>query len=226
MRRRDDGFTLIEILVVVTILGVLFGMVAVIAPIAFAKREETVTQARVTGVSVNIQQLASNNMLGWYPPTSMVRLRDANGAKVGKEVGEGNEMNRGIETVFVALHLKGLAIQTDLPDDAIGNTDDDQLPKNPTQLDGMARREILDAWGNPLAYFNSADYKKPDAYMKIQMNADNGGKVVTAKPWKRKTGLFINPRKFQVFSAGKDQIFNSPDDIGNWERGKPSEGPE
>jgi len=224
MTRRERGFTLIEILVVVTILGVLFGMVAVIAPIALRKREEVETHTRVEEVASAIMGLGSNNALGFYPSASLTRLRDVNGAKVGKDLGEGNETNRGIETVFIALHLKGLAIRLDLPDDAIGNTDEDQLTSNPTPRDVSERHEILDAWGNPLAYFSAADYKKPQAYEKILMGGDHvEEQVVIVKPRKRKTGLFINPRTFQLFSAGPDGEFNNEDDIGNWIASKTSE---
>jgi hypothetical protein len=93
------------------------------------------------------------------------------------------------------------------------------FPKNITVQDRIERMEIVDDWGIPLAYFSSADYKNPKAYAQIQepLPPDGEGAVLEAKPWTRaKTGLFINPRSFQVFSAGPDGIFNTEDDIGNW----------
>ena len=66
---------------------------------------------------------------------------------------------------------------------------------------------------------DSDDYGKPDRWAKIRMSEEFGGIVETARPWKRgSTGLFINPRSSQVFSAGADGYFNTEDDIGNWER--------
>ena len=36
-------------------------------------------------------------------------------------------------------------------------------------------------------------------------------------PWKSaKTGQFLKKATFQLFSAGKDGLYNTPDDIGNW----------
>jgi len=216
MARREGGFTLIEILVVVTIIGVLMGMVALIAPLAFKRREETTTQTRVQKVAVAITQLANRNALGWYPPTGTENLRDVNNAKIGKDLGPGNEFNRGIETAVIALHLNGLDVTIDLEEDALRNWDGDQMPgSNPTRLGTNDRWEIVDAWRVPLAYFSSADYKKPDAYKKIQLE---NGDVIEVKPWiRKKTGLFVNPDSFQLFSAGPDGIFNTPDDMGNWE---------
>jgi len=109
----------------------------------------------------------------------------------------------------------------DLPDDAIGNTDGDRLTSNPTQLDTTERLEIIDSWGNPLAYFSAAGYAEPGAVSMIRMGEECGGVVVVARPWKRNIGTFINPRSFQLFSAGQDGVFNTADDIGNWVMPKP-----
>ena len=165
--RTEGGFTLIEILVVVTILGALMGMVALIAPLAFKQGKETKSQTWVQTVGAALTQLSSREQLGMVPRTSVTKLRDMGNTKVGESLGDGNEFNRGIECVFVALHLQGLTIRLDLPDDALQNTDGDVFPKNITQQDSLDRMEVVDAWGNPLAYFSAGDYKKPEAFSKI-----------------------------------------------------------
>ena len=122
-----------------------------------------------------------------------------------------------MEALVVALYQNGVEISIEIESDALQNTDGDQLLKNPTRLDTTERFELVDAWGNPLAYFSSAEYKKPEAVKQIMLGERYGGAVVTAMPWKnKKTGLFINPRSFQLFSAGEDGVFNTEDDIGNW----------
>jgi prepilin-type N-terminal cleavage/methylation domain-containing protein len=213
MRRKESGFTLIEILVVVTVIGVLMGLVALIIPMAFSSRDATVTQTRIGEVETALMALKSPQVLGYFPSAAMERLKGPNGEKIGQDVGPGNETNRGIETLVLALYMPGVELPLELPDDALGNTDEDKLLKNPSRLDTDERYEILDAWGNPLVYFSSAEYKKPDAFQKVKMAS---GEIVDAKPWKTKTGLFINARTFQLFSAGEDGVFNTSDDIGNF----------
>ena len=203
--------------VAVVLLAVM--MVASLVPLGPGQSRETKSQIRVHMVASALTQLSSRESLGSCPPTSVTKLRGLNQTVVGDDLGEGNELNRGVECVFVALHLQGVTIRLDLPDDALGNTDGDVFPKNVTSTDTLERMEILDAWGSPLAYFHSDDYEKSDAYKKIRMSEELGGVVETARPSKRaSTGLFINPRTFQVFSAGADGVFNTPDDLGNWER--------
>jgi prepilin-type N-terminal cleavage/methylation domain-containing protein len=213
MRRKESGFTLIEILVVVTVIGVLMGLVALIIPMAFEARDETVTTTRVQEVANAVTQMASPSQLGWYPSAAIERLKGPGGENIGRDVGAGNETNRGIEALVIAIFMQGLEMPLDIPDDALQNTDLDKLLKNPTRLDTDERFEIVDAWDNPLVYFSSAEYKNPDAYKKVMMAS---GEVVDALPFKTKTGLFVNARSFQLFSAGADGIFNTKDDVGNF----------
>lgn len=203
--------------VAVVLLAVM--MVASLVPLGPGQSRETKSQIRVHMVASALTQLSSRESLGSFPPTSITKLSDVSQTNVGADLGEGNEFNRGIECVFVALHLQGVPIRLDLPDEGFANTDGDSFPRNVTSTDTSERWEIVDAWGNPLAYFHSDDYEKSDAYKKIRMSEELGGVVETAQPSKRaSTGLFINPRTFQVFSAGADGVFNTPDDLGNWER--------
>ena len=94
---------------------------------------------------------------------------------------------------------------------------DDKMGKIVVHGDSNELFEYVDAWGNPLVYFHSRDYKKPQQFGSVKMGQEQGYEEVTAKPWKdEKTGRFKNPGDYQLFSAGKDGIFNTDDDIGNW----------
>ncbi len=83
---------------------------------------------------------------GHYPPSTL---------------GEGNAVNEGVEAL--AAHLGAAGLLDWLDDPAyLGNTDGDAFPEGFSllgkPLGGGERREILDAWGNPLVYFRSDRY--------------------------------------------------------------------
>jgi hypothetical protein len=83
-----------------------------------------------------------------------------------------------------------------------------------TRTGSMELFELVDAWGNPYAYFSSRELKNPEGFTKYVMAT---GTVVEARPHvEEKTKLPLMQGKFQLFSAGIDGVFNTKDDIGNW----------
>ena len=212
MRQGQSGFTMIEILVVVTIIVVLMGLVAVIIPMAFGERDESVTQTRMDAISSMIKKISGPRQLGMPPAADVSLLVGPKGEQVGKEIGPGNDLNRGIEAVFVAIHLAGLAVdRADIKDDWLGNTDEDVMASNPTVSQSTELYEFVDAWGNPFAYFSAEDYDRPKDVGKIQMK---DGSIQEVSPKKsERTGNFLNLGTFQLISAGQDQVFGTDDDI-------------
>jgi hypothetical protein len=130
-------------------------------------------------------------------------------------VGVPNDTNQGIETVYVTIFLSGHNISVDLNlDKVLANTDGDMMAGNPTRSTSLELYEFVDAWGNPLAYFSSRDLKNYEAVNKY---VDSAGGAMAPKPWiSEKTQLPLNAKKFQLFSAGPDGVFNTSDDIKNW----------
>ena len=133
-----------------------------------------------------------------------------------------NRTNMGAEALFVALSSKGF--KGDRPaeefgDDSFVNLDGDTSQKSMTIFGATDLFVFLDPWGNPFAYFNAADYADPK--LRQYMVTDSVGgehEVTTIKPWKnKKTKSFRQPTSYQLFSAGPDMVFNTEDDIGNWD---------
>jgi prepilin-type N-terminal cleavage/methylation domain-containing protein len=226
MGRGARGFTMIEILVVVTIVSVLMGLLVIIIPLAFGQRDETITVTRLQGVASAIEKLRSPQLLGQYPRAATEMLKGPKGEPIGKDIGAGNELNRGIETVYIAMNLRMARVRIDLPEDSLRNTDGDQMGST-TAIAGDSRElyEIVDAWFQPMAYFCAADYKNPAAVSKYVVIDEAGNSTVQdVTPWKSpKTGQYLNRDSFQLFSAGPDGIFNTPDDIGNFQTPQPED---
>ena len=215
MAVKNRGFTLIEILVVITIIAALMGLGIAIMGKANKTKEATMTAQTIGAVSAALESLKSPSLLGDYPPADMSSLRGLKGELVGKQVGVPNDTNQGIETVYVAIFLAGHNVSVDLDlDKVLGNTDDDNMGGNPTRSESSELFEFVDAWGNPLAYFSARDMKNYEAVNKY---IGKDGSAMTPKPWiSEKTKMPLNANKFQLFSAGEDGVFNTDDDIRNW----------
>lgn len=218
MSERRGGFTLIEILVVITIIAALMGMVVLLFGPATDQRDITITQTRIGNLVSGLEQLRSSQVLGMYPPADITKLRGPKGEPVGEMAGMPNDTNVGGESLFVATHLKVVQVRVDIQDDGIGNTDADQMQGgNPTKLAKNDLFEYVDAWGNPFAYFSVREYKLwGETGQKIKMGDGANGDTVVVKPKiSEKTGLPLHQSSFQIISAGPDQVFGTEDDITN-----------
>jgi prepilin-type N-terminal cleavage/methylation domain-containing protein len=215
MAVKNRGFTLIEILVVITIIAALMGLGIAIMGKANKTKEATQTAQTIGSIAAALESLKSPSLLGDYPPADMKLLRGLKGDEVGKQVGVPNDTNQGIETVYVTIFLSGHNVSVDLDlDKVLGNTDNDMMAGNPTRSDKTDLFEFVDSWGNPLAYFSARDLK---SFETVNKYLGKAGEAMAPKPWlSDKTGMPLNATKFQLFSAGEDGVFNTADDIKNW----------
>ncbi|GAB4165103.1 MAG: hypothetical protein Kow00107_11080 [Planctomycetota bacterium] len=173
--RKDKGFTLIEILVVIAIIGIL---VAIILPVLARVKD----QAKVTRTSSLITTLTIacdlyyNDWGGVYPPAF-----DSSGSA---------QKNGGIELLYRALTTReGRSTRDYATDVSIEDIGD---------VDGDGQREFIDAWGNPLVYFDSPNYSKSCEYQAAN------GVTFTAQPQRNpEDNRWYRPGKFMMWSVGK-----------------------
>jgi prepilin-type N-terminal cleavage/methylation domain-containing protein len=219
MRTKERGFTLIELMVVLSIVAVLISAVSLGVTVAMKQMRKTTTQTRVTELGRWLDEVSKSVNLGAPPATDTTKLRGPGNPKKaikwGEKVGRANDTNVGIETLYVAIAIPELSgvKRPELNDDAYGNTDDDDLQEKVGSMPSNQAREIIDAWGNPLVYFCASDYKDAKKVGSYQLSGADG-EVVTCEPLKSATpGEFRRPDSFQLFSMGPDGKPGTDDDI-------------
>ncbi|NUN51619.1 MAG: type II secretion system protein [Planctomycetaceae bacterium] len=200
------GFTLVEILVVLAIIATLVGLVAAFIPVAMKQRDVTKTQSTISAVGIGLETLeVDREQFGKYPPSRLKDLRIRKNP-VGRDLGQANDINTGIECVYFLLNNPEVKLDRDLPvaDEFKGNTDEDSYRTAKGNASDALAREYLDAWQNPLVYIHNADYKDTKGCDQVK-RAD--GTLVTVRPKKSTAaagGGFKRPNSFQLFSLGPD----------------------
>jgi len=213
MRRVQRGFTLIEVLVVISILGVLAGLISVLITQAGKKRLEFETKTEITFLQTAIERF--KNERGRLPPETMAAF--AGTAWAGLSV-SGNTTNECNECLLVALRAPDLGTRLDqLPgSDPYGNWDGDIWNKIPVGSDVVEANEILDAYGNPIAYITKNHYDDP-----VQIMLKDGTIVDVQAVRRPNGGAYYNPDSFQLISLGpngKQDPDEKVDDFENFTR--------
>lgn len=203
--RRQDGFTLIEILAVIAILGLLMGLAAVGIGKFRQRGNIAATRARIETLQLMIQKYESK--YGGQPYDSLAQYK----------VQASNSFNEGIEALYVGLHKKDFAEGATLDENLLSNTDEDSTATAYHRVAGFNNSlfEVKDAWGNPIAYFHYTGYGKRQTYrMADPGDPENPDQEVSAMQSKT-TGTWVNPDSYQLISAGPDRIFGTDDDVTN-----------
>ncbi len=213
---RDEGFTLIELLVVMAIVALLAGIGLLGIPAMLRSSEAEAVKTVVTQIAAALEAYSSNPKNGDFPPTAL-----SNDAMPGFGVSR-NDKNTGIESVMLCLHRPNMTTSFDIEDvpwpDAMDNLDQDRTRVTLTDFgrDNRNLYELLDWWGTPFAYFHHRDYDSAAVKNMGRINGLDG--IVKAKPWKSPKGFWYRRNGFQLISAGPDGVFNTGDDITNFER--------
>lgn len=214
---RERGFSFIEILIVMGIISVLVG--GVVVAIGMWARKGPEFQTKNT---LNKTKMLIHDWKGWasfYPPGDVTKIGGLVGTG-GKISSPENRINEGIESIYQALYWKGFKGDPAWEEMELANIDDDRLRKAVNKLDQADLKEIIDGWGNPLVYFNSADYKKFAESGQTYSSKDPTGLEmdVEAMPWAKDDGTFYNPLSFQIYSMGPDGEPNTDDDVTTWQK--------
>lgn len=211
---RTAGFTLIEVMVVMAILATLMGSGFLMLRKAQSQRMKTECQTRLSSLGAALERLRAPECIGMYPPTATESLvgPGKSGSSVGKTLGSNNGVNVGIETLYVAVRLKGVNIPVDAfeGEGALGNTDADSAAAVVPDLAKPDLYEYLDPWGNPFVYLSARDYKAPQ---KVERYVRGDGTEVKVAPMVKSNGEFVRADSYQLFSMGPDGQPGTEDDV-------------
>lgn len=207
MQRFQRGFTLIEVLVVVAILGVLAGLISVLVTTAQRKKEIFQTEQAVLQLRTAIDNYESD--FKKLPPMMVSQFAGSKWA--GLSVA-GNTTNECSECLLVALRHPDLRTPLGELSTPYGNTDDDIWNKIPEGSTAPEAKEVLDSWGNPIIYIDKNHYEQP-----VQIMLSNGT-TVEVHAVKGPNGNFYNQAGYQLISLGPNEVQDEGegDDIHNF----------
>lgn len=193
---RRSGFTLLELMVVIVIIGILMAFLIKDGGSLFRSSKVKVTGVRMETIATMIRSF--RQIEGVFPNDRL---------PPGLNTGA---MNANSEALFLELFAEKYSGQR--PDqDWLVNTDGDMAPKSLTILPARELFEISDAWNNPIVYFESLHYGDPAQVMAGADDVLEEQSVDAAK--NARTGAYEQPNGFQLISAGEDGIFGTEDDI-------------
>lgn len=194
--RRQAGFTLLELMVVIVIVGILMGALVMSGVGAFNDAEKKETSVRLDNLSNLI--LEYRTIEGDFPDNRLPRNASS------------NSINSCAEALVLAFFDPGYT--GSLPKQHwLENTDGDSSSRQLTTFGNKQLFEIVDGWGNPIMYFESLRYNESVTCMAGYDGIYEEQTVTAAR--NEKTGSFLAPSGYQLISAGPDGEFGNEDDI-------------
>jgi prepilin-type N-terminal cleavage/methylation domain-containing protein len=199
------GFTLVEMLAVLFIIAILMTFLVTTMLGGTETIKSKNTRIFIDQVSTAISDFEVEN--GRYPPSTFPQELDPKPSVI----------NEGIELLVISLWPKEGGYEAQPVDSVrLGNTDGDDTRTSHTTFTSAAAFELIDDWGNPLAYIYRRDYDKTQVYLTIDSDTaeevENQVKAVVDP----KTGDPFNKRSYQLISAGPDGLFHTKDDVANF----------
>ena len=199
------GFSLLELLAVILILGILAA-----ALVRVLGQEEHVVRSKVARTQLAELSAAIDayeRRFGSYPPS---RFASEQGSLP-------NALNLGVEALVVALWSRGYEAGGHYASEDLANVDGDRSTKHLTDFPDNQLFELVDPWGNPIAYVSGVDYGEPQTYLTADGET---GELVESEVRARvdaTTRRFHRHARFQLLSAGADGLFGTDDDVANFD---------
>lgn len=198
MRRNRNGFTLLELMIVLTIIGILGAAFVGLGGNLFGESKEASARAKLKSLAAMIEQYRT--IEGEYPDDRL-----PNGVSV-------NATNANAEALFLALFDADYRGQKPSLEWLV-NTDGDETNRDLSSLATRELFEIGDEWGNPVVYFESLHYADGQSCT-VFAGMDDFFDPFEVDPLRdERTGSFHSPNSFQLRSAGADGIFDTEDDL-------------
>jgi prepilin-type N-terminal cleavage/methylation domain-containing protein len=209
-RKSEKGFTLIEVLVVVSILAVLMGLVTVLVSKAGKSRYENDTKQLMAYLYHGIERY----MTEFRQPPAMT-VAGLNKIRDWKSLQADNTTNETAECLLVCLRRPDFSTPIEegsLPGDKpIGNTDGDNWNKVPAGFSSSDPDavEIHDAWGNPIVYIHWSAYETAVAIVNYQ------GAEVEVRAGRKPDDTFYRPTGYQLISVGENGKQDEDSELGD-----------
>jgi len=192
------GFTLLELMVVLVIIGILGAAFLGVAGNVFGKSAKTQAKARLQTLGAMIESY--RNLEGEYPDDRLPLDLAA------------NQLNSQAEALVLALF--DADYRGERPSEQwLINTDGDEASRNPTGLASRELFEIKDPWGNPIVYLDSLHYADRVTRLAMAGQEDIFEEQEVTPGRNERTGSFWKPNSFQLVCAGPDGYFGTEDDI-------------
>jgi prepilin-type N-terminal cleavage/methylation domain-containing protein len=201
----NAGFTLIEILAVMMIL-------AILGVFLIRSGAGAVSSVDIRRTETFLQEIGGlvddyNNEFSAYPPSTFASDLEHKPSKT----------NEGIESLVITLWRDGAEWQArEISEEYLGNIDGDSTRKSVTTFSSPSAFELLDVWGNPIAYIHRRDYDKEFTYLTLDPESNDVESRVKGLI-SSKTGDPYRRMSYQLISAGPDGEFDTDDDLANFE---------
>lgn len=221
MQRKRDGFTLIELMVVILIIGLLAAVFAFAIPAVFSKNK-----VKVATLEIQMMRTSADSFereFRDFPPNSISELPRL--FKSQARVTD-NNVNSPSEAFLFAVRARlgnGPFIKEDdvMKEGKYGNTDGDAAIPNFLKIDGASIPfELLDPWGNPYIYLKLSNIKGKS----IAFQLGNGTRITVVgdkllEALKDPSSGRQKANGYAIWSLGEDGVndYGAGDDVVSWE---------